>query len=283
VNVPDSIDFQKFLEQIDRNAELRGMRVVYFDGDRMSVVREGPPICAPGLRTVVIKPNDNTETLQHASAAAGRESRLYVELLGGALGCTSAVVSWLVVFGSGAAVPITGGASSFLTYLSVGAATTSSAQCGISLARIYFEMESPSTNDWLDSNENYSRLAKALDVISLLGAASSATATVRMALALRRTTSKTMISVIQGLSRQERARLAEEVIRMENPGISNGAVKAMLRAGLYPKRFTMLQVNHAVKTQLKDALSAALTFTGSGLSGVVHEYAAGIAQSFETY
>jgi hypothetical protein len=45
----------------------------------------------------------------------------------------------------------------------------------------------------------------------------------------------------------------------------------------------MLQVNHAVKTQLKDALSAALTFTGSGLSGVVHEYAAGIAQSFETY
>jgi hypothetical protein len=76
---------------------------------------------------------------------------------------------------------------------------------------------------------------------------------------------------------------AEEVIRMENPGISGGALKAMLRAGLYPKRFTMLQVSHAVKTQLKDAISAALTFTGSGLSGVVREYAVGIAQSFETY
>ena len=64
---------------------------------------------------------------------------------------------------------------------------------------------------------------------------------------------------------------------------ANAAMKTMLKAGLYPKRFTGLQISYAVKLQLKDAVGAALTFTGSGLSGVVREYAAGIAQSFETY
>jgi hypothetical protein len=104
-----------------------------------------------------------------------------------------------------------------------------------------------------------------------------------MALTLRRTTGKGMVEVLKGLTRQERARIAEEVIRIENPGISNKALKTMLRAGLYPKRFSGLEVSHAVRTQLKDALSAALSFTGSALSGTLREYATGIVQSFETY
>jgi hypothetical protein len=86
-------------------------------------------------------------------------------------------------------------------------------------------------NDWLDSQKWYTVIAKVLDVISLLQR-SSVRATVRMALGLRQSTGKTMLSVLQGLSRQERARIAEEVIRMENPGISNGALKTMLKARL---------------------------------------------------
>ena len=104
-----------------------------------------------------------------------------------------------------------------------------------------------------------------------------------MALALRKSTGKAMVEVLKGLSRQERARIAEEVVRIQNPGISNSALKTLVRAGIYPKRFTGLQVSHTVRTQLKDALSAALTFLESALGGLVREYGTAIVQSFDTY
>lgn len=279
----EALNLEQFLKAIDRNAELRGMRVIYFDGLHAYVVREGPPMCAAGLRSILISSNASAAAMQHATTAANRDSRLYIELLSGVLGCTSAAVSWVVVVGSAGAVPITGGASSFITALSYTAAGASSLQCANSALRVYNELESPGTNDWLDSQGWYTGLAKALDVIALMGAVSSTAASVKMALALKRTTGKAMVEVLKGLTRQERARIAEEVIRMENPGISNQALKALLRAGLYPKRYTGLQVSHAVRTQLKDALSAALTFTGSALSGVIREYGTAIVQSFETY
>lgn len=279
----DRFKLVEFLGRIDQNPELRGMRVVYFDGLRIHIVRDGPQMCASGLKSIVIHANAATGAMHHAETAAARDSRLYVELLSGALGCGSAAIGWVVFAGSLTAVPITGGASSFITVLSATAAGASTAQCLNSGVRVYNELESPGTNDWLDAQWWYTGLAKVLDVISLVGAASSASASLKMALTLRRTTGKTMVEVLKGLSRQERARIAEEVIRIENPGISNSALKTLMRAGVYPKRFTGLQVSHAVRTQLKDALGAALTFSGSALSGVVREYGVGLMHSFETY
>ena len=81
---------------------------------------------------------------RRVETAANRDSRLYIELLSGALGCTSAAVSWVVVVGSAGAVPITGGASSFITALSYTAAGASSLQCANSALRVYNELESPS-------------------------------------------------------------------------------------------------------------------------------------------
>ena len=95
-----------------------------------------------------------------------------------------------------------------------------------------------------------------------------------------------MVEVLKGLSRQQRKQLAEEAVRMRNPGISNGELKVLVRAGVYPQRFTGTAISNAVKNQLKDALSAALGFTGSALTGVVREgakYVVGMAQSIETY
>jgi DNA-binding transcriptional MerR regulator len=43
--------------------------------------------------------------------------------------------------------------------------------------------------------------------------------------------------VVKSYPRQDRARLTELIIRAQNPGISNKEIKALIRAGLYPKRF----------------------------------------------
>ena len=106
---------------------------------------------------------------------------------------------------------------------------------------------------------------------------------------------------MKGLNRQERRRLTEEIIRSQNRGISNGQLKAMISAGLYPSRYTGVQVSKGVQKQLLDALGAAISFTGSAVGGIVgkavsgsdseqnaspagpmRQYAIGYAKAFET-
>ena len=50
----------------------------------------------------------------------------------------------------------------------------------------------------------------------------------------------------------------------------------MVRANAYPKRYSNIQITEALKLQLKDALGATLSFTGSATSGVVKSLAIGI-------
>lgn len=54
--VPREFNVRAFLRQLGASTELAGLRVVYYDGTRFVVLREGPPLCAPGLRTILIKP-----------------------------------------------------------------------------------------------------------------------------------------------------------------------------------------------------------------------------------
>ena len=151
---------------------------------------------------------------------------------------------------------------------------------------MYAEYDDPQGLDVLDSDVWYQRAALALDAISLAGAAVATAATLRLALSLRATTGKSMVQVLKGLSRQERLRLAKEAIRIERPGISNGQLKELVKAGMFPKRFTPLEVSTTVRNQLKDAASAALTYSGSALSGALRqggELVFGIASAVETY
>jgi hypothetical protein len=307
--LPKKFDHRKFLAVIDQNVELRGMRVVLYDGAKMRVLREGPPICEPGLKSIVIKPDVGETALQSPSAAQARESHLYLELISGAMGCTGAVVSWMVVLGGSGAAPITGGTSMLVAGLAWTGAVSGTLQCGNSMVRIYGELADGDLLSALDSNEWYTGTVRAMDGISLVGAGVGAFATVRMVYALRATTGKTMAEVLKGLSRQERKKLAEELIRRENPSISNSALKALVAAGKYPKRFSMQSVSQAVRNQLKDALNAALGISGSAMSGLIREggnyvmqqageddggitvkppgstggYVVGIAQTFDTY
>jgi hypothetical protein len=284
--LPADFDWDAFLNTVDQDSNLRGSRVVFFDGYQMTVVREGPPYCAEGLQAIVVRIAIEQTALQSAPAAQARDGRILGELLGLGLGCSAAALSWLVVVGSAGAAPITGGTSTFITYLSLGAATASTIQCVNAAARTYEVFRSPETLDVWDQTGWYVKTSYVLDTIAIAGAISSTATTIKVALALRRTTGKTMIEVLKGLSRQQRKQLAEEAVRIQNPGISNGQLKVLVRAGVYPQRFTGTAISNGVKNQLKDALGAALGFTGSALTGVVREgakYVAGMAQSIETY
>lgn len=253
---------------------------------RMLELRQGPPYCRVGLTTIVIRDRIEDATLHSPSASQSRDGKLLFELLGVGLSCSAAVLGWVVVAGSAGAAPITGGSSVFLTYVAMGAAGASSIQCVNAIGRAGAEVYAPHELDVLDSEGWYQKATLVLDGISLAGAAGSAAVTIRMALRLKAATTTSMVQVLKGLSRQQRRALAEEAIRIENPGISGGQVKMLVRGGIFPKRFTTLQINQAIKNQLRDALGAAISFSGSASSGLVRregQYVLGLARSVETY
>lgn len=122
--------------------------------------------------------------------------------------------------------------------------------------------------------------------VTLSRTVSVLSAWIRMALKLRAVTGKTMVDVLKGLTRQQRRALAEEAVRLQNPGISGGQVKMLVRAGVFPKRFSTVQVTQAVRNQLRDALGAAISFTGSATGGFAQQagqYIVGVARSVEEY
>ncbi|MDB4990755.1 MAG: hypothetical protein JWN04_5933 [Myxococcaceae bacterium] len=166
--------------------------------------------------------------LRDAELAALRESKFYTELTNMAVGCGSGLVAWVVSGATSAAAPITGGSSLIVTQVSAVAGYAGWASCFNSGFRLVSEAVAPEFNDWLDEQWAYTGLVNALDAVALIGGLTAASSTVKMALHLRNTTRKGMLEVLKGLDRQQRKKLATELIRINNPGISNSMLKAML-------------------------------------------------------
>jgi hypothetical protein len=283
---------KKLLDRIDSINEYRGVRVVFYDGKKIHELRPHPPICAANRRTVVIRPlsKQEKEVVTHGTLSKQDDDRFYSELLSSGLSCGAAVLSWVVVGGSSAAIPVSGGTSTAITVLAYSAATASSLQCANSGYRLFNESDlgDNSVNAWLDSQDWYVHTTTALDIISVVGGVSSAGATLKTVINLRKAGTP-MKEVLKGLSRQERKRLTEEIIRAHNPGISNKVLKALVAAGKYPKRYSKLEVSSSVRLQLKDAIAATLSFSGSATGGIVRnperimDFIVGIYNEIETY
>jgi len=99
-------------ERIDRVPGLQKAKIVYFDGVSFVELRPHPPMCMNKYKTVVIrKVQDANEVtnIQHPQASKQTESRFYSELLSTGFSCGAAVLSWVVVGGSSAAIPVSGG------------------------------------------------------------------------------------------------------------------------------------------------------------------------------
>jgi hypothetical protein len=275
IEANQSLDFTLFLAELDKSERLRGIRVVYWDGFQMFVIREGPPLCGRDRRCVMVKPDIGETTLLNMEIAERRESKFYQELTNVGVGCGTAIAGWAMTAAFGAATPLTGGSSLFVAQMSAVAGYAGAISCANSGMRLASEAWAPEWNDWLDQSWIYTGVTNALDAIGLMGGVVATATTIKLVLHLSRTTSKSMFQILKGLSRQQRKTLMEELIRANNPGISNAMMKAIMRTGKIPKRFTPLQIEHSVKKQLGEALSALLGFGGSAYDGLVNKAASG--------
>ena len=122
----------------------------------------------------------------------------------------------------------------------------------------------------------YTNTTLALDFISVSGAIASGFTTVKLVLTTKAATGKSFTEILKGMTRAERKRLTEEIIRVNHPGISNGALKSMVRMNVYPKRYSHIQITQALPLQIKEAIGATLSFTGSATAGTVNSIAIGI-------
>lgn len=121
----------------------------------------------------------------------------------------------------------------------------------------------------------------ALDAVSLIGVGASTLATVKLVRLNQSATGKSVREVLKGLTRQERAKLTKELLSIQDPRMTSKMLKLKQLSGEPTKRFTPAQVKHATVTQIKDALGAAIGFTGSAISGNVRTIAVGLYEEIE--
>jgi hypothetical protein len=280
-----TINLPRFFHRVDAIFETNGAKILYIDsGHTVITLREARQECLRHPVTLVLKePPRAFDSKMYAGEIKSnpRESQIVGEVAGTTLSCGAAILSWVVVLGSSGAIPLTGGTSAAVVALSYTAAAASTAQCANGVVRIGLEAVSPEQKDFLDSQEWYKNASMAIDVISLAGAGAAGAATLRSIKMLKASSSKSTTELLRGLSRAERKRLTEEIIRANHPGISAKMMKSMIAAGTYPQRFSNPQISQALAMQLKDALGATFSFTGSASSGAVRALAVGVYSQIE--
>jgi hypothetical protein len=268
LRVDMSLDIKKIFKALDSTPETEGAGVVFIDGENTAVrLREFKSNCNVNPITVILRePPKNTTAVQYAEELKGsvRESKLVGEIINASLSCSAAIFGWVVVLGSLTVVPITGGASAAVTYIGGTVAIASSLQCINGSVRSYGENFNPEWLDGLDNQEWYQNITKALDWISLGGAAVSGAYTIKAVLTLSMTTGQSIPTILKGLNRQERLRLTREVNRLNIPNVSNKAFKQLVSAGKATRRYSQQQISNAIMLQMKDALGASLSVAGSG-------------------
>ena len=274
MDTPSDAQIDQLQQQIDLIPELAGAGIA-FVGDNTCTVLRGPRHSS-GLKTYVV--------LQEDDAPGPPEDprnppSVLLELAGVGLNCIGAVAAWSAMGGETIAAAGSGGAAALLIPVTYAATWATRAQCAVSLIRandVIF-------NDghwtrWMDSQEFYPWASGALDAMSLGGAAVSATAAVRAAQAIRRATGRSWTEVLKGLSRADRKRLTEEIVRLQKPGASGRVLKTLVRMGAFPKRLQSAEITARLFAQLKDSISGVLSFGSSGTSGLLHQLYVHIVQ-----
>jgi hypothetical protein len=291
---PDGIDLKAFIAEVDKRKELFGARIVYFDGGTMSVLRQGPPMCQSGLLALVIRKGGKELIPTSSEVAEARDKRFNAELLNLGFSCGGAILSYVVVAGSAGLAPVTGGSSLIVTHLSAASGIAAGAQCVMAGVRMINEYRRPQANVEMDDETWYKWFSGVTDGISLAGAVVSGAQTLRMVSILKNSTRKSALEVLKGLSRQERRKLTEELIRVNNPGISDQEIKVLMSRNILPnklsRRYSNDQIAKAVRKQLLDAVDAAMDFASSstnglisqaGQTGKVGDYLFGVVNAFE--
>jgi len=277
-----SLDKQRLFSAIDADPALSGAGVVYVDS-RLNVItlREFEPVCRiKPIKVVIREPLQALSDQQFiATSKDPRESKMVMEAISTGLACAGMAFSIIAIFTSAAAVPVTGGTSSAMTYVAYTAALATGAQCINGAARVTMEAVAPSRLDALDSEEWYSTVMTALDVISLAGVAVSGYQMIKYVKVLN-SEGQSVRTVLQGLNRSERKRLTEEIIRQNRPGVSNKMRKMLQAQGVYPVRYAADRLQRTTVSQIYDSFAALLAFTGSAGSGVFRQLSINVYEEF---
>ncbi|CAH1521810.1 conserved hypothetical protein [Vibrio owensii] len=283
--IEQTVNLKQLFKVIDSRPEISGAGVIYIAGDSTIIsLRKFNSSCRVNPISIILKePTSPMSADSYAKElkSSNRESKVVGEIIGMTLSCASAVLGWLVVFGGAAAIPLSGGTSAAVTYLGTSAALASSAQCGIGLARVGTEIYAPEKLDEFDSNEWYQTTSKALDYISLAGVGAAGSTTIKALSNLKKTSGKSTMDALKTLNRHERARLTKEISRQNIPNLSSKAYKRLIKSGQAKRRYSPTEINHAIRIQLKDAIGATLSFTGSAISGNVRSIAIGIYEEMQ--
>ncbi|WPN21555.1 NAD synthetase [Pseudomonas marginalis] len=282
--IEGSIDLRRLFSVIDSDPVLIGAGVVYIDEVFNGVVlREFQAICSVQPIKVVLReapryvgPVEFKRMLEHEP----RESRLVAEAMNTAVTCAGALLSWHVIYTGIALMPFTAGASVVISFIGTAVTVASLFQCAAGAYRTVNEVWDPQRNDRLDSNAWYEGMMVALDAVSLLGVATSAVTTVKVINLAKRATGKSLREVLRGLSRQERAKLTDELLRIQDPRLTPKLLKLKQAAGNAPKRIPAAQIKPITTTHRNDAFAAALGLTGSAMSGNTKTLAIGIYEEF---
>jgi len=129
----NELNTTRIFKALDSDPNTTGAGVVFIDHEfTVITLRPFEPICRKNpIRLILREPPRHVSTVNYANElkASRRDSKLSGELLNTGLSCGAAVLSWIVVTGATVAIPITGGASTAVTYLGIAAASASGLQC----------------------------------------------------------------------------------------------------------------------------------------------------------
>jgi hypothetical protein len=205
-----------------------------------------------------------------------RESKLVAEALGTAVTCGGAVLSWIVVTSGVMLMPFTAGTSVVITFIGQAALAASITQCIVGLGRTSVEAFAPQYLDQLDNEAWYQAVDATLDAIASLGVATSAWTTIKTVNTATKVTGKPLRQVLKGLNRQERAKLNDELLRLQDPRLTLKLLKVKQANRVLPKRISATEMQLATVNHIRDALAATLGFASSSMPGNIKTLAIGI-------
>nr|WP_314569226.1 NAD synthetase [uncultured Pseudomonas sp.] len=278
--IESSIDLQQLFFAIDADPALIGAGVVYIDATfNVVTLREFQAVCSLLPKKVVLReapkyvgPVEFKRMLEYEP----RESRLLAEVLNTAVTCAGVLLSWVIVTSGVALIPFTAGASAVISFIGQAALFASGTQCVVSLGRTGVETFAPQHLDHLDNEAWYQAAAATLDAIALVGVATSAFSIIKTVHTTTKVTGKPLRQILRGLNRQERARLNDELLRLQDPRLTHKLLKVKQANGKLPKRISATKMQQNTANHIREALAATLGFSGSAMSGNVKTLAIGI-------
>lgn len=278
--IESRLDLRRLFGVIDSDPALIGAGVVFIDeAFNVVVLREFQAICSVRPIKLVLReaprsvgPVEFKRMLEHEP----RDSQLMGEALNTAVTCAGAILSWVVVTSGVALMPFTAGTSVVITFIGQAALAASVTQCIVGLGRTSVEAFAPHYLDQLDNKAWYQAVDTTLDAIALLGVATSALTTITTVNTATKVTGKPIRQILKGLNRQERAKLNDELLRLQDPRLTSKLLKVKQANNVLPKRISATQMQLATVNHIREALAATVGFAGSSMPGNIKTLAIGI-------